>query len=83
MKFWYVKEGDAWKIKRLEYRVTSKADYRPGRSCANPISVPNFSVTYPENPDRPDKLVAETPKLESDTVSFNCPHPVTGKLWET
>jgi hypothetical protein len=52
----YVKEGDAWKIKRLEYRVMSKADYRPGRSYAKPISVPPFSEVYPENPNGPDKL---------------------------
>ncbi len=58
----YVKEGDAWKIKRLEYRVVSKADYRPGRSYARPISVPQFSATYPENPDGPDRLV--TAKLK-------------------
>lgn len=53
----YVKEGDAWKIKRLEYRVLSKANYKPGRSYAKPISVPAFSKTYPENPTGPDKLI--------------------------
>jgi hypothetical protein len=53
----YVKEGNAWKIKRLEYRVMSNADYKPGRSYARPMSVTNFSVTYPENPNGPDKLI--------------------------
>jgi hypothetical protein len=53
----YVKEGNAWKIERLEYRVKSKADYKPGRSYAKPISVQVFSKTYPEMPDGPDKLI--------------------------
>ena len=59
----YVKEGDAWKIKRLEYRVMSKADYKPGRSYAKPISVPHFSGTYPENPSGPDKLIPTDSKI--------------------
>ncbi|MBN1570178.1 MAG: nuclear transport factor 2 family protein [Acidobacteria bacterium] len=58
----YVKEGDAWKIKRLEYQVMSKADYKPGRSYAKPISVPQFSGIYPENPNGPDKLIAAKSK---------------------
>ena len=53
----YVKEGDAWKIVRLEYRVLSKANYKPGRSYAKPISVPQFSEAYPKNPTGPDKLI--------------------------
>jgi hypothetical protein len=59
----YVKEGNAWKIKRLEYRVTSIADYKPGRSHAKPISVTNFSVTYPEHPNGPDKLIMAKSKV--------------------
>ncbi len=54
----YVKDGDAWKIKRLEYRVMSKANYTPGRTYATPIDVPAFSKAYPENPAGPDKLIA-------------------------
>jgi hypothetical protein len=27
----YIKVGESWKIRRLEYRAASKADYRPGR----------------------------------------------------
>jgi hypothetical protein len=46
-----------WKIKRLEYRTLSKADYRPGRSYAKPISVPSFSEVYPREPTGPDKLI--------------------------
>jgi hypothetical protein len=67
MKWWeggiyeisYVKDvryGD-WKIQRLEHRVLSKADYRPGRSHARPISVPPFSKAYPEDPAGPDRLI--------------------------
>ena len=46
----------SWKIQRLEYRVLSKTNYRPGRSHAGPVSVPLFSQTYPENPAGPDRL---------------------------
>jgi hypothetical protein len=66
MKWWeggtyevsYVKcIGDSgWKIKKLEYRVLSRADYRPGKSRARPISVPLFSKVYPEDPAGPDML---------------------------
>ena len=54
----YVKEGGIWKIKRLEYRVTAKASYAPGRSYARPIHVPAFSKTYPADPAGPDRLIA-------------------------
>jgi len=59
----YVKKGDAWKIKRLEYRAMSQADYKPGRPYARPISVPHFSVAYPENPGGPDKLIKMKSKV--------------------
>ena len=52
----YVKEGDSWKIKRLEYRVIAKANYAPGRSYARSIHVPAFSRTYPADPTGPDRL---------------------------
>jgi len=52
----YVKVGESWKIRRLEYRVIAKADYRPGQIYAKPIDVPAFSRTYPKNPAGPDKL---------------------------
>jgi hypothetical protein len=51
-----VKNG-SWKINRLEYRVLSTTDYRPGRSYARPISVPLFTKTYPEDPAGPDRLI--------------------------
>ena len=53
----YVKVGESWKIKRLEYRAASKADYRPGKTYAKPIEVPTFSSLFPKNPTGPDKLV--------------------------
>jgi hypothetical protein len=53
----YVKEGDSWKIKRLDYRVIEKANYAPGRSYAKPINVPAFSNTYPADPTGPDRLI--------------------------
>jgi hypothetical protein len=53
----YVKLDGAWKISRLEYHVTSKADYKPGRTHAKPIDVPAFSSVFPVNPTGPDRLV--------------------------
>ena len=53
----YVKVDNAWKIRRLEYRVTSKANYKPGRTYAKPIDVPAFSSVFPVNPTGPDRLV--------------------------
>lgn len=52
-----VKAGGSWKIKRLEYLASAKADYRPGRAYARPIEVPAFAKTYPADPDGPDRLV--------------------------
>ena len=51
-----IKSGN-WKIKKLEYMVQEKANYRPGRSYARPFSVPLFSKTYPEDPAGPDKII--------------------------
>jgi hypothetical protein len=51
-----IKDGN-WKIKRLEYKVLSKADYRPGRPYSMPISVPLFSKVFPEDPAGPDRLL--------------------------
>jgi hypothetical protein len=53
----YVKKGNTWKIRKLEYRVTSKADYKPGRAYAKPIEIPSFSTMFPRNPTGPDRLV--------------------------
>lgn len=51
-----IKDG-SWKIKRLEYRALSRADFRPGRSYAKAISVPKFRTVYPKDPAGPDRLV--------------------------
>ncbi|MEJ2247710.1 MAG: nuclear transport factor 2 family protein [Acidobacteriota bacterium] len=53
----YVKVGDSWKIRSLEYRVLSKANYKPGRAHARPMDVPVFSATYPADPNGPDQLL--------------------------
>jgi hypothetical protein len=53
----YVKKDNTWKIRKLEYRVTLKADYKPGRSYAKPIDLPAFSSIFPKNPTGPDRLV--------------------------
>jgi len=56
----YVKDpkNGKWKIKRLEYQVLSKTDYRPGKTYAQPVSVPLFTRTYPEDPSGPDRLIS-------------------------
>jgi hypothetical protein len=52
-----IKDG-SWKVKRLEYRTISKADYRPGKSSVMPINVQCFSKVYPADPTGPDRLVS-------------------------
>jgi hypothetical protein len=39
-------EAGHWKISRLEYDTLSRADYRPGKSYAQPISVPRFATRF-------------------------------------
>ena len=92
MKWWeggtydaaYVKNGDVWKIKKLDFRTTYQARHVPGQAYSKPISVPPFSKAYPEDPTGPDKLITAKPELRPDTdvVSFRYPHPVTGELWK-
>lgn len=53
----YIKTGSSWKIRKLEYRALSKANYRPGRTHAEAIDIPSFEKTYPTDPAGPDKLV--------------------------
>lgn len=55
----YIKdiEDGCWRIKRLEYRTLSRADYRPGKSYAEPVCVPRFSKVYPKDSAGPDRLV--------------------------
>jgi len=46
-----------WKISRLEYDTLSRADYRSGKSYAQPISVSRFTSRFPTDPQGPDDLV--------------------------
>ena len=47
----------SWKIGRLEYDTQSRADWRSGRSYAQPISVARLSTRFPADPQGPDDLV--------------------------
>ena len=47
----------SWKIGRLEYDTQSRADWRSGRSYAQPISVTRFSTRFPADQQGPDDLV--------------------------
>jgi hypothetical protein len=49
--------ADHWKISRLEYDTLSRADYRPGKSYAQQISVSCFAACFPADPQGPDDLV--------------------------
>ena len=46
-----------WKISRLEYDTLSRADYRSGKTYAQPISVSGFATRFPADPQGPDELV--------------------------
>jgi hypothetical protein len=46
-----------WRIGRLEYDTLSRADYRPGKRYAQPISVARFATRFPEDSQGPDELV--------------------------
>ena len=46
-----------WKIGRLEYDTLSRADYRSGKSYAQPISVSRFATRFPADQQGPDDLV--------------------------
>jgi SnoaL-like domain len=46
-----------WRIGRLEYDTLVRADYRPGKSYAQPISVARMTTRFPEDPQGPDELV--------------------------
>jgi hypothetical protein len=46
-----------WKISRIEYDTLSRADYRSGKSYAQPISVSRFTTRFPTDQQGPDDLV--------------------------
>ena len=50
-------EAGHWKIRRLEYDTLSRAEYRPGKSYAQPISVPRFATRFPADQQGPDDLL--------------------------
>jgi hypothetical protein len=50
-------DADHWRISRLEYDTLSRADYRSGKSYAQPISVPRLATRFPADPQGPDELV--------------------------
>jgi len=45
-----------WKISRVEYDTLSRADYRSGKSYAQPISVSRFATRFPADQQGPDDL---------------------------
>ncbi|MBP1623521.1 MAG: hypothetical protein H6Q07_1541 [Acidobacteria bacterium] len=79
----YVRDGDAWKIRKLDYHALWQADYALGWAYAKPGDIRPFSITYPEDPIGPDQLIAPTaqPQFRAEVVDFRYPHPVTGRLW--
>ena len=46
-----------WQISRLAYDTLSRADYRTGKSYAQPIVVERFAVRFPEDQQGPDALL--------------------------
>jgi len=77
----YVAQDGVWKIQVLFYRPFWHADFQTGWAHTPPDYVPNSSVTYPEDPDGPDELLTDPPRLWPDTTTFpfHYRHPVTGK----
>lgn len=49
-------DAGRWLISRLEYDTLVRADYRPGRSYAQPIEVPRLAVRFPQDALGPDLL---------------------------
>jgi hypothetical protein len=79
----YVKEGNIWKIKVLDYRAVWHADYETGWAHTRPNYVPPASKTYPENLLGPDKLMPKRVLWpDTDVVPFHYPNPVTGEQWK-
>jgi len=79
----YVREGNVWKIKVLDYRAIWHADYAKGWAYTKPNYVPPASKTFPEDPLGPDRLLPKRVLWpDTDVVPFHYPHPVTGELWK-
>jgi SnoaL-like domain len=77
----YVRDGDVWKIKLLNYRAFWHGEFGQGWAHTPPNYVPNASVTYPDDPFGPDELVEDAPELwpNTEVVPFHYVHPVTGR----
>jgi hypothetical protein len=75
----YESSGGIWRIKVLFYRPFWHGTFEQGWAYTPPDYVPNASVTYPEDPDGPDELLADPPRLWPDTTTFpfHYRHPVT------
>jgi hypothetical protein len=57
-RFTYRKDvAGSWKISRLEYDTLSRADWRAGRSYAQPVAVARFATCFPHDSHGPDALV--------------------------
>jgi hypothetical protein len=79
----YVKEGGVWKIQCLHYNMLWQANYAEGWAHSG-VHIPALTKTFPADPNGPDELLPETPRVWPDTrvVPFHYPHPVTGQYWE-
>ncbi len=77
----YVAEDGVWKIKVLYYRPFWHATFEQGWAYTQPDYVPNSTAVFPEDPNGPDELLADPPRLWPDTTTFpfHYRHPVTGK----
>jgi hypothetical protein len=79
----YVKDRGVWKIKLLNYNMLWQADYAPGWARSG-VHLPPITKTFPEDPNGPDELTSDVPKVwpETRVVPFHYAHPVTGKVWK-
>ncbi len=77
----YVAEDGIWKIKVLFYRPFWHATFDQGWAYTAPDYVPNMSEVFPDDPNGPDELLADPPRLWPDTTvfPFHYRHPVTGR----
>lgn len=77
----YVREGDVWKIKVLNYAPQWHADFETGWAHTRPNYVPFFEKTMgdgdPLGPDELDPTAWLWPQHQ--VLPFHGPHPVTGE----
>ncbi len=77
----YVAVNGIWKIKVLFYRPFWHATFEQGWAYTPPDYVPNSAAVFPDDPNGPDELLADPPRLWPDTTTFpfHYRHPVTGR----